>query len=519
MTVTYQATSIISSSNSVPIFSMAASDILYVAPNTNIVSNGYYAIASSSGATGGPTIENAGQIVGYYSAISISATNPYPRATILNEASGFITSGTGNDAIYVSGAAHYITNYGTIASAPYGNFAIATYSQGAIWNYGAIIGGIGNDDGNAADFVYTYNAGTIGAGSYNGNPSTAIAYDGFQGSTSVEQVVNDGTMNGQVEFNDGAGDQLFNTGRIYGNVSFGSGVGDSGVNSGLIQGNVFIGSNSGDVFDSSYGTVTGTITTGAAGAVVTGGQTGGTIMGGAGNDVLIANQTQTAANNAAHATLYGSGGINALYGDGAYTMFMSGDANGGYNQIWGGASQMTGVAGYTNNTLSFANAPAGVFVDLLNGHDAYVGSTAGGAWAGTGIYEDSIIHVPNVIGSAFGDVIQADSGIDSITGGGKADQLYAGSGAASQDTFVYTGYSDSNTVTGYDTIVGFKIGADKIDLSALHTDGSHLAISTAGTSNTLYIEQTAGTFNAATDLAMIVNTSTAGGLHASDFVF
>ena len=53
----------------------------------------------------------------------------------------------------------------------------------------------------------------------------------------------------------------------------------------------------------------------------------------------------------------------------------------------------------------------------------------------------------------------------------------------------------------------------------MHTDASHLAISTAGTSNTLYVEQTAGTFNANTDLAMIVNTSAAGGLHASDFVF
>jgi hypothetical protein len=74
-------------------------------------------------------------------------------------------------------------------------------------------------------------------------------------------------------------------------------------------------------------------------------------------------------------------------------------------------------------------------------------------------------------------------------------------------------------VTGYDTIVGFKIGTDKVDLSAMYTDASHLAISTGGTSNTLYVEQTPGTFNAATDLAMIVNTSKTGGLHASDFVF
>jgi predicted secreted protein len=171
------------------------------------------------------------------------------------------------------------------------------------------------------------------------------------------------------------------------------------------------------------------------------------------------------------------------------------------------------------STLSFDTARAGAFVDLLNGHDAYIGSTIGGAWTGTGTCEDSTINVPNVVGSAFRDVIQADNGVDRITGGGRADSLYAGSGPASQDTFVYTGYSDSNTVTGYDTIVGFKIGTDKVDLSAMYTDASHLAISTGGTSNTLYVEQTPGTFNAATDLAMIVNTSKTGGLHASDFVF
>jgi hypothetical protein len=74
-------------------------------------------------------------------------------------------------------------------------------------------------------------------------------------------------------------------------------------------------------------------------------------------------------------------------------------------------------------------------------------------------------------------------------------------------------------VTGYDTVVGFKLGVDKIDLSGLCTNSAHVAISTACTSNTVNVEQTPGTFNSATDLALIVNASGAGGLHASDFVF
>ena len=73
--------------------------------------------------------------------------------------------------------------------------------------------------------------------------------------------------------------------------------------------------------------------------------------------------------------------------------------------------------------------------------------------------------------------------------------------------------------SGYDTIVGFKIGTDKIDLTAFRTDASHLALSSSGMSNSVYLEQTPGSFNPNTDLAMVVNATTAGGLKASDFVF
>ncbi len=179
---------------------------------------------------------------------------------------------------------------------------------------------------------------------------------------------------------------------------------------------------------------------------------------------------------------------------------------------------MAGVAGYANNTLSYTDATTGVYVDLAT-NDAYVNSTAGKAWKGPGTFEDSIEHVPNVIGSAYGDLIQADNGVDRITGGGGADELYAGTGASSQDTFVYTGYSDSNLITGYDTIEGFKIGVDKIDVSAMDVSAANLVISTKGLSNTVYVEQTPGVYNASTNLALSINTAATGGLHASDFVF
>jgi hypothetical protein len=436
----------------------------------------------------GASVSIAGNVTGGYSAISgFNAGNGL--ATIAVADSGVLTGVSYG--MYVTGA-HAIYNSGSVTATGSGGTGMFLQGAGYLVNTGTIAGGlygIATADSTAADNLVTVNTGTI-SGTSNAYRSTSAA---------SERLVNQGTMNGD--------------------VLLGSHAGSTFVNAGILNGSVTLGSGAGEILDSTFGIIGGPVVAGSGGDTIIAGKNGGSVTGGSGNDMLYANQTQTTADNAAHTTLDGGLGVNALYGGGAFTTFLAGDTGGGYNQIWGGASKMTGVGGYTNNTLSFANASAGVFVDLLSGHNAYIGSTPGGNWTGTGTYEDSISNVPNVSGSSFGDVIQADTGIDRITGGGKADQLYAGSGAGSQDTFVYTGYSDSNTVTGYDTIVGFKAGTDKIDLSAFNSNGAHLAISTAGTSNTVYLEQTPGTFNAATDLAMIVNTSAAGGVHASDFIF
>jgi hypothetical protein len=56
---------------------------------------------------------------------------------------------------------------------------------------------------------------------------------------------------------------------------------------------------------------------GAGGGTIVGSIYGGPLIGGVSDDVLIANQTQAAADNAAKTTLDGGGGANALYGGGA----------------------------------------------------------------------------------------------------------------------------------------------------------------------------------------------------------
>jgi hypothetical protein len=431
---------------------------------------------------GDAALMNFNQTAGVNSTVAVAGSG------VLNGV-GYGVYMTGQHVIANAGAIN--VGSGTVNSGIYISTNAGQSSSGTVANSGTISSGtwgIGIADTLSADNLVTVNTGTISGGAFSYHSTTP----------SLERVVNQGTMNGD--------------------VLLGSHAGSSFVNAGTLNGNVALGSGAGQLFDSTLGDISGAVTCGIGGDTVVGGQTGGSVTGGAGNDILMANATQGAADAFSHTTLDGGTGSNALYGGSGFTTFLAGDTSGGYNQIWGGASKVNGVPGFTNNVLSFSSSASGAFVDLLNGHDAYV-AAPGNSWTGSGTYEDSIINVPNVIGSNFGDVIQADNGVDRITGGGGADQLYAGSGGGSQDTFVYTAYGDSNLDTGYDTIVGFKIGTDKIDLSAFHTDASHLALSNAGTSNTVYLEQTPGSFNANTDLAMVVNTTATGGLHASDFVF
>jgi hypothetical protein len=527
MTYYYYTTSQTSGST---IQTLSAGDTVFVAANVNLLVTG---VSAFIGTTYG-SAEIAGTVVaGVYGLFFTGASGQTTFVQV--DETGIVSSvGANGNAIQIDSGGYDISNAGQITGdLGSGASAISVTGGGIIHNYGMIqgtLGGVENVDVTSSDNATLFNFGTISgdeAAVYDANGHSATVYNygsivgtGLFGAVyaaagSKESLYNAGTITGPVALLT-AGSSIDNAGSIKGDVTLGA-AGSSLANSGTIDGTVVF---NGGTLNSTLGSITGQIFIEGSvdtSATVIAGQTGGSVFGGAGTDILYANPTQTAAINAAKTTLDGSSGLNVLYGDGAFTTFIAGDNVGGYNQVWGGASQMAGVGGYTNNTLSFALAIHGVYVDLLNGHDAYVSSTTN--WAGIGTFEDSIVNVPNVIGSSNGDLIQADTGIDRIMGLGGADSLYAGSGVGSQDTFVYTGYADSNLVTGYDTIVSFKLGTDKIDISALHTSAAHLALSNSGTSNTVYVEQTPGTFNKNFDLALTVNTTTTGGLHASDFVF
>jgi hypothetical protein len=83
---------------------------------------------------------------------------------------------------------------------------------------------------------------------------------------------------------------------------------------------------------------------------------------------------------------------------------------------------------------------------------------ANGAPTADYTFEDYLQNVPNVIGTSGSDVIICDNGVDTIThGSGAGDIFYAGAGAGSQDTFVYTAMKES-PLSNHDIIEGFKTG-------------------------------------------------------------
>jgi Ca2+-binding RTX toxin-like protein len=215
-------------------------------------------------------------------------------------------------------------------------------------------------------------------------------------------------------------------------------------------------------------------------------------VGGAGNDTLVGD-------NGAN-RLDGRGGTNVLYALDGNDTLAGGTATAGQNQLWGGNG---------SDTVDYSAQTASVYVDLGSG-GGYV-NNGGGL-----VLKDVMSSVENARGGSGNDTLVGDGGNNVLTGGGGGDGLY---GMGGTNTFVYASVADSNLVTGYDSIVGFHAGIDKIDVSALGTDASHLFVQTSGTANSVYIEQTAGTFNAATDLAIGVTTTAAGGVHTSDFVF
>ena len=502
-----------STTSSSSIVTMSGGDYVYVAPNVNLIGTGI-SDTIYDGSYGAAQIDGA--LVGGYTVYFYGETGE--TTTIDISSSATIASYFGYNAVSAYIGTHYISNSGAISASQTGD-GIGLEGPGVVFNYGSITAsdGIGNFDSTATDVSSIYNYGSIAASDYG-----IFDYAGH-----IVNVYNYGTINGAAAAIDTYFDtvgHLYNYGTVDGAVDLGE-TGSYFVNSGSVQGAIALGAGAGEYVDSTDGSVNGAIACGSGGDVVIAGNTGGSVVGGSGNDVLYANPTQTATNNAAKTTLDGATGNNWLYGDGAFTTFMSGDNSAGtYNQIFGGQSEMADVAGYANNTVSYADMSSSyksAYINLLQG-DAYMCtiSEANGAPSADLVFEDYLQNVPNVIGSSGSDVIICDDGVDRIThGSGSGDVLVAGAGAGSQDTFVYTAMSES-PLSHYDVIEGFKVGIDKLNFSQLDLPIADFLLSYGGNgANTVYVEKnpSAG-FNSATDMIISVQASTSTALTYKDLI-
>jgi Ca2+-binding RTX toxin-like protein len=193
-------------------------------------------------------------------------------------------------------------------------------------------------------------------------------------------------------------------------------------------------------------------------------------------------------------TLVGDGGANVLTGgagtdylygqDGNDTLIGGAATPGNANQLWGGSG---------TDTASYVGTTGNVSASLLQ-QQGFVDSQL----------VDQMNSIENLVGGSGNDSLTGDAASNALTGGAGADVLDGGGGG---DRFVYLGYADSNTVTGVDA-VAFASGSDKLDFTALHTDASHVVISSAAGQTSLAVEQTPGTFNAATDLLIGFGSNT-----------
>jgi len=196
------------------------------------------------------------------------------------------------------------------------------------------------------------------------------------------------------------------------------------------------------------------------------------VAGGSGTNTLVGDGDAN--------VLTGGTGIDYLYGQGGDDVLIGGAVPvGSTNQLWGG---------HGSDTASYVSVTGAVYADL--------GVQAG--WVG-GVLVDEMNSVENLIGGSSADTLVGDAGANRLTGGSGADVLWGRGGA---DIFVLSGHTDSNLVTGYDTIGDFVSGVSQLDLRAFATDASHVVIQTDGGSTSVYVLQSPGQFDAGTDAAI-----------------
>ncbi|KGM31817.1 calcium-binding protein [Inquilinus limosus] len=174
--------------------------------------------------------------------------------------------------------------------------------------------------------------------------------------------------------------------------------------------------------------------------IVHGSQFADTLLGSAGAETLRA--------QGGNDILRGLAGNDGLEG-GAGADQLSGDE--GDDTLIGGAGADRFVGGAGRDTLSYADAAAGIRVNLATGANG----------AGDALGDQFLDHIEVVLGSQFADTIIATASADELRGGGGNDTLQGGDGddlligGAGAD--IFTGGNGTDTVSYTDSAQGVKI--------------------------------------------------------------
>ncbi len=204
----------------------------------------------------------------------------------------------------------------------------------------------------------------------------------------------------------------------------------------------------------------------------------GMVDGGAGNDEIHVYNNQTVILGGAdedfievdsgNGEIYGGDGNDYLYGGSGNDTLIGGQ----------GSDILDGGAG--NDTASFADADAGVWVDLSKG-TANI----------EGFGNDTLFSIENIIGTDFSDEINADKNTGTLNGGAGNDEItvdhndgYIYGGAGDDEINIFGMFTNNGIIKGeagndtidvdYNDVDGHIYGGDGNDTIDIHSRGGNL---------------------------------------------
>ncbi len=210
---------------------------------------------------------------------------------------------------------------------------------------------------------------------------------------------------------------------------------------------------------------------------------------GSGSAVVVAGSGTTVVGGAGPALIAAAGGSSTVFAGSGQTVFIGGNGNSllaagtGSTTVYGGAGGGLFAGGTGGNNVLLAGQGATTLFGGGNGDVLFAAGSAGDllvAGAGNETLQGAYSMGDNTYFAGSGQVlIGLGAGRDHVVAGAGASTVVAGTGA---DTFTFT----RGSAGGTQTIAGFKVGTDRLDLQGYASgEVAEALASTTGTTITL----------------------------------